>query len=1115
MQAFWRVSCWRRRSRDLYSVAASGDGYGSWPQNQARVLCSTARRGVESQPPPRVRSQLPFLSAGTMYSKTNRRFTALLLISAFTYTLAIAAPPRPSIQPADDAPQPLSPSESAARIQLPEGFRIELVASEPLIREPSCLAFDERNRIFVCELHGYNIEGHLDVTELNKTGVLDKQVRRIRWELRGGKIAEEAARRQFGVVKLLTDSDGDGVMDKATVWADDLPPCYGVLPAREGVIVLCAPHILYLADRDGDGRPEIRETLFTGFRTRVLERGINNPRWGLDNWIYIGGGGIGGTIQGPGLAQSVELGNTDFRIKADGSAIEPVTGRVGTFGLTINDAGDRFPSTGGRPATYALPLPHRYLTRNPYVATPETTCSAVGYNRGFRISQPHPWRVKRQQDPAWVKFYGARETNSNFFSGGCSNEFYGDRLFPAAYQGNLFYCEPSLNIVHRCILQRSGAGYQGQRAANEQESEFLASTDQWFRPMNLRVGPEGALYIVDMYREIIEDYSAIPRFLQQQYGLDRGSQHGRIWRLLPTNQPPRTWVDFSQLTGQQLVSATADASLWRRLTAQRLLVERQDTSVAPLLSQQLRADVSPQACLHALYALDGLGRLTPADITAALQHAHYTVRLHALRLAEHWLDQDEQLVASIHKMRGDADPSVRLQLAMTVGEAPLQESLETLATLARKHGEERWMEAAILSSASDRSSGLLLRLLQSSLPSPGTRKLLEPLAVTLAAQRDGPAMSRALALLTTRDNTSQSLVLAGFVKGITRGKQPVPRAEDGWASLTRLLTSRVDKVREPATQLAAHLPLANPGQLKAIFAAASARALDEHSSLAQRHQAIHVMASAPFDQLSPLAGRLLEFRQPLELQRAAVTALGASSDDRVAALLLKKWPGFTPELRTITLRTIFARSNRLAALLNALEQKVVRGTELNAIERELLLTHPDEQLATRAQALLVNATADAELQRRIDTYQRALQNPRNIERGERLFTKHCLACHQLKAAGHAVGPRLGSTINRPDETILLDLLDPSGRIEPEYRSYTAITEDGRSFTGILASESPTSITLRKEKNATETLLRRNLEFLRASAVSLMPANLHEQLAPQDVADLIAFLRVAYGRGKQP
>ena len=1054
-----------------------------------------------------------------MNSKTNQRFACvftglLMVLSAFTPLLRSADPPRPPIQPAADAPQPLSPRESADKIQLPDGFRIELVASEPLIHEPSCLAFDERNRIFVCELHGYNIEGHLDITELNKAGVLDKQVRRIRWELQGGKIAEEAAQRQFGVVKLLTDTDGDGLMDKADVWADDLPPCYGVLPARGGVIVVCAPYILYLADPDGDGKPEIRETLFSGFRTRVLERGINNPRWGLDNWIYIGGGGTGGTIQGPRLAQPVELGNTDFRIKPDGSAIEPVTGRVGTFGLTINDAGDRFPSTGGRPATYALPLPHRYLARNPYVATPDTTYSAVTYNRGFRISQPHPWRVKRQQDPAWVKFYGARETNSNFFSGGCSNEFYGDTLFPKEYRGNLFYCEPSLNIVHRCVLQRSGAGYQGRRAASEQESEFLASTDQWFRPMNLRVGPEGALYIVDMYREIIEDYSAIPRFLQQQYGLDRGSDHGRIWRLVPTGHPSRELVDFSQWTGKQLARATGDASLWRRLTAQRLLIERQDASTAPFLSKQLRTDASPQACLHALYTLDGLGRLTAADVTIALQHSHYAVRLHALRLAEHWLHEDEQLVDGVRKLLDDVDPAVRLQLAMSLGNAPLQASIDALATLAREHGADRWMEAAILSSAAQRADGLLLRILQSSVPSPGTRKLLGPLAVTIAARRDGPSMSRVLALLATRDNASQTIVLTGLVQGITRGKQPVPRSADGWASLARLLTSKADKVRQSATQLAAHLPLANATQLKAIFAEAAARALDDQSPLAHRQQALHIMASAPFDQLSPLAGQLLAVRQPLELQRAAVTALGASSDNRVGSLLLKKWPSFTPELRTVALRTIFAHSNRLTALLTAIEQDVVRGTELNAIERELLTTHPDNQIAVRAKRLLVNATAGVELQRRIDRYQRALKNPRNLERGQQLFTKHCLSCHRLNDAGHAVGPQLGSTINRPDETILLDLLDPSGRIEPEYRSYTAITEDGRSFTGILASESPTSITLRKEKNASETLLRRDLEFLRASAVSLMPSNLHEQLGPQAVADLIAFLRKAYARNDQ-
>lgn len=527
-----------------------------------------------------------------------------------------------AIKPAADAPQPMTPQQSAAKMRLPKGFRIELVACEPLVQEPSCIAFDERGRAFVCELHGYNIEGHIDVAELNKTGVLDKKVQRIRWELQGGKIAEQAARLQYGVVKMLTDINGDGVMDKAEVWAKDLPPCYGVVPARGGVIVVCAPHIIYFADRDGDGKPEVRETLFTGFRTRVLERGVNNPRWGLDNWIYVGGGGDGGTIRGPHLAKPVELRNSDFRIKADGSAIEPVSGRVGTFGLTMNDVGDRFPSTGGRPAMYALPLPYHYLTRNPHVTTPEINYYAATYNRGYRISKPHPWRVKRQQDPAWVKFYGARETNSNFFSGGCSNEFYGDTLFSEQYRGNIFYCEPSLNIVHRCVVTRDGAGYKGQRAAGEQQSEFLASTDQWFRPMNLRVGPDGALYIVDMYREIIEDYSAIPRFLQQQYGLDKGGDRGRIWRLVPENAPKRRIDDFSKFSAEQLARATGDASLWRRLTAQRLLIERGDTSVAKTLAAQLRAKAAPQAAIHALHTLDGLEKLRASDVAPALEHEH-------------------------------------------------------------------------------------------------------------------------------------------------------------------------------------------------------------------------------------------------------------------------------------------------------------------------------------------------------------------------------------------------------------------------------------------------------------------------------------------------------------
>src|SRR5688572_15617566 len=177
------------------------------------------------------------------------------------------------------------PEQTAASYRLPEGFRLEVVASEPLIASPSAVCWDERGRMFVSELHGYNLEGQLDIEELNKTGKLDTKVRRVQAEDRFKQAAERGT---YGVVKLLHDIDGDGRMDRADVWATNLPPAYGLVAARGGVIVACAPTIMFLADRDGDGRAEIQEALFDGFKTGALERGINAPQWGMDGWIYFG-----------------------------------------------------------------------------------------------------------------------------------------------------------------------------------------------------------------------------------------------------------------------------------------------------------------------------------------------------------------------------------------------------------------------------------------------------------------------------------------------------------------------------------------------------------------------------------------------------------------------------------------------------------------------------------------------------------------------------------------------------------------------------------------------------------------------------------------------------------
>ena len=1019
------------------------------------------------------------------------------------------------IESAPDAPQPLSPYESAAAMQLPEGFRIELVASEPLIQDPSCIAFDERGRLFVCELHGYNLEGHLDVVELNKTGVLDTKVQRIRWERIDSKIREEAKQNQYGTVKLLTDTDGDGQMDKVDVWADHLPTCYGILPARGGLIVVCAPDILYLADRDGDGKAEVRETLFTGFRIELLERGINNPRWGLDNWIYVGAGGGGGDIRGPKLAEPVRIGNSDFRIKADGSAIEPVNGSVGTYGMTLSDFGDRFPSGGGQPAVYALPLPYRYLKRNPYVPTPQTNHSAANYSRGYPISSPHPWRVKRGQDPAWVKFYGQRETDSGYFTGGCGGEIYRADLFGQPYRGNFFYCEPSLNIVHRSILEPDGPGYKARRAAGEEQSEFLASTDQWFRPINLRIGPDGALYIVDMYREIIEDYSAIPRFLQQQYGVVKGDDKGRIWRLRPRSTSGREFVDLASWTTDELVRATGDSDAWWRQTAQRLLIERRDPAAAPALSAQVRDAKSPLARLHALYTLDGLGELKNRDVDHALDDSSHGVRMHALRLADRWLESDDALLAKVIAMTNDPHPSVRLQLAMTLGESHDPRATTALADLSDRYGDERWMSAAILSSARDSAGTLLVALLGTPELSPGARTLLAPLAATLAGRGDGLQMASVLENILAQDEIVQTECLKGFVTGLSRGTQSVAKSQDEWESVKRLLGSGSSQVRALAVKLGARLRLTESPEFQATFAAAAGHALDMDRTVEQRQQAVELLADAPYATLARTVSTLLDARQPPAMQLAAIQALAVSNDDRVGAALLEGWKGLTPQLRGAVLEAIFVRENRLPALLNAIENKVIHAGDVNALRREQLTNNSNEQIAARASALFENPAADAQLQQRIARYQQALAGRRNTKRGAEVFAKHCLACHKMKEEGYEVGPELGSVLNKPDEAILLDLLDPNSHIESEYASYLVVTKSGLTFSGILASDSATSVTLRKEKGVTETILRKDIEIIQASHLSIMPSNLHEQIGRQDAADLIAYLREALSRADVP
>jgi putative heme-binding domain-containing protein len=445
----------------------------------------------------------------------------------------------------------------------------------------------------------------------------------------------------------------------------------------------------------------------------MLERRINQPKWGPDGWIYAGRG-HGGRITGPRLDKPVQLPVTDFRFKPDGSAIEPVTGGTSTIGWTFTGTGQRFTATTVAPGIYIAPIPWHYLARNPKVAIQGVGQRAADYQNIHQISKPHPWRIRREKDPEFFKYYNQRYGDSEsiaagFFTAACSPLVYRDNALPGL-KGNYFVCEPATNIVHRAVIRQDDTFLRLERHPKEVDHEFLASRDTWFHPISLAHEPGGAIVIVDFYREIIEDYSAIPRYLQQQYELDHGKDHGRIWRLVHEDMPIAPNPDMGKLSAVVLAKETGSPYHWRRETARRLLIEKATLSpdaMGTLEKLASNASGNRESVTNALHTLSGLGRLLPAPLLSSINHTDFGVRVHALRHSESWLDRSPKVLDKVVYMTGDPNPLVVLQLALTLGESRSGKARKALDLLQKEHGETRWIKEAIASSRSPREGSEL------------------------------------------------------------------------------------------------------------------------------------------------------------------------------------------------------------------------------------------------------------------------------------------------------------------------------------------------------------------------------------------------------------------------
>ena len=612
---------------------------------------------------------------------------------------------------------PLSAEEALRAFKVAPGYRIELVAEAPLVRHPTVLQFAPDGRLWVVEMTGY-MEDFDGTTEAQAKGS----------------------------VVVLSDTDGDGRMDKRTVFLDDIILPRALVLHRDGALVGAPPHLWFCRDTDGDGKADEKTEVATDFGVRVdpsrpqlanPERAPNALLWGHDGWLYAG-------------AYTARFKSVDGKWVRENSTFR------GQWGLSQDDFG-RLYSNNNSDLLRVDVVNSSYLLRNPHLLrnTGLNTKAAVaqtvwparvnpGINRGYR--------------PEMLRDFKLKECTA-----ACGPWVYRSDLFPADAYGNAFICEPAGNLVKRLVLNPDKGLVKGVSFYDQQE--FVASTDERFRPVNALTGPEGALYLVDMHHGVIQHRISLTSYLRKQ-GEDRGLiaplHLGRLWRVVPEGHQSTKLVGLAGLKPAELIAELGSGNEWRRETAQRLLVESGDKTLAAALTAFGRETKSPMGRVHALWTQHGLGVADWALVSAGLADADPRVRAAALRVSEALVagPQRADVIARwIEMAASEAVPEVQVQLALTMGEAKELSVDLAAAALAQRAAEHIAIQDAFLSGLAGRELEVFTAVLKQ--PAAYSKTLPAALLRCVFAERKPARVAQALAVVAGLPLRSQQVTLLG------------------------------------------------------------------------------------------------------------------------------------------------------------------------------------------------------------------------------------------------------------------------------------------------------------------------------------------------------------------
>lgn len=990
-------------------------------------------------------------------------------------------------------PAPKSPEESLSGISVRPGLRVELVAAEPLIQDPVAFDWDVQGRLWVVEMRDYPL----------------------------GK-GQGAGR-----VRVLEDTDGNGRYDKATTFLDELSYPNGICFWRNGVLITGAPDVTYAEDTDGDLQADVLKTLYTGFAEGNQQHRVNGLRWGLDGWLYLANGDSGGAVHVENrlletdkrtVTGAVNINGRDLRIQPDFGGLETLSGQT-QFCRSRDDFGNWFGNNNSNPIWHYI-HEERYLRRNPHVVAP-------------------PARAEVSETPGPAPVYPVSTTlarfndfnSSNRFTSACSTMICRDNCLGAEFYGNAFTCEPVHNLVSRLVLQRDGVHFRGARADDERDSEFFASDDNWCRPVMIRTGPDGALYVADMYRLVIEHPQWIPAEQQRKLDLYAGTDRGRIYRIVPAGEdcclgpaiqgagraakdnqkerdatdpaPDRTWLQTSasQVPAAHLVRRLGGGGGWWRDTAQRLLLHRglAEDSTLSAIANICREHPSPACRVQALWTFfaicpdPGSDALSRGLLLAALQDSDPEVRRNAVRLCERVPEFSSTEHVELRDRIRDESPVVRLQMAASLGEFSWAADGTDLAELLTSDVENPHIVAAGLSSLNESNVGAVLSridessqfenadlfaaVMRTALGTGRGRVLVEPLQRMIAGLSDRERQANAdswRSAAVVLDRIAGRSELAGVVRNSPDSRKHWQDAVDQ-ARLIALDTSRPVGLRVAVLEFLQSARTNSEGVLSALV-------------------------------------QLLGAQTPPEIQQQSLRTMLLMPRDEIPEVLFARWKSLTPSVRSIAMTGILNREAWIHHLLTAVKTGTVAPRELDASMLDRLLNHRERTVAEAAAELFKSPVTDRH--KIVENYlSRLAELSGSRQAGRVVFEKRCAVCHRLDSIGKSVGADLAALKDRSLEALLTAILNPNKAVESKFLSYTAVTTEGLTHSGMLMNESATSVMMLGTDGKQKTILRGDIEELVCSNRSLMPEGLEKDLSEQDLADVIFFVQTAGRKSK--